>query len=130
MKGLKIAIFEDDKDVAELLIEMMETRGFQGASYYNIKDSEWTTCDLVLGDYRNKIVPFKTVATECLKKGLPLIAISGDETEYPLQIIKPFTIDDLQALILETLTKSKNKLALLPEAQVNESFFMPFKKSS
>ncbi|MBL7545573.1 MAG: hypothetical protein JNL11_17270 [Bdellovibrionaceae bacterium] len=129
--SLKVAIFEDDKDVADLLKEMMETKDFQVTSYYNLKDHGWHSCDIILGDYRNKIVSFKSLQMECDKKGIPLIAISGAETEYSPQLIKPFAIEDLQAIILDTLMKSKKGFGKKSEAPTNSGFFSSlFKKSS
>lgn len=127
--SLKVAIFEDDKDVADLLKEMMETRDFQVTSYYNIKDAGWQQCDVILGDYRNKIVSFNTLAAESQKKGIPLIAISGAETEYSPQLIKPFAIEDLQAVILETMGNKKSA-PKKTDTKSNDSFFSFFKKSS
>jgi DNA-binding NtrC family response regulator len=128
--SLKVAIFEDDKDVADLLTEMMQTRDFEVNSFYNLKDSGWHSCDVILGDYRNKIVSFNTLMAECGKKGIPLIAISGAETEYSPQLIKPFSIEDLQTVILETLSKSKKPTGKKSDVQNDNSFFSFFKKSS
>lgn len=128
--SLKVAIFEDDKDVADLLKEMMETKDFQVTSFYNLKDNGWQTCDVILGDYRNKIVSFKTLQTECQKKGIPLIAISGAETEYSPQLIKPFAIEDLQAVILDTLMKSKNGIGGKKQEPKDNGFFSSFFKKS
>lgn len=129
--SLKVAIFEDDKDVADLLKEMMETRDFEVTSYYNIKDNGWQSCDIILGDYRNKIVSFNTLLAECNKKSIPLIAISGAETEYIPQLIKPFAIEDLQAVILDTLMRTKKGgLGKKQEPQQSGFFSSLFKKSS
>ncbi len=34
--SVKVAIFEDDKDVAELLMEMMESKDFKVTNFYNL----------------------------------------------------------------------------------------------
>lgn len=128
--SLKVAIFEDDKDVADLLKEMMETRDFEVTSYYNLKDAGWQSCDVILGDYRNKIVSFKALLNECNKKSIPLIAISGAETEYIPQLIKPFAIEDLQAVILDTLMKTRKGIGKRQEAPQSGFFSSLFKKSS
>lgn len=125
--SLKVAIFEDDKDVADLLKEMMEMKDFTVTSYYNLKDKQWGDCDVILGDYRNKIVSFDSLKLECHKKGIPLIAISGADTEFSPQLIKPFSIEELQAIILDTLMKSGKKIGGKKE---DSSFFSFFKKSS
>lgn len=127
--SLKVAIFEDDKDVADLLKEMMEMKDFSVANYYNLKDKHWTECDIILGDYRNKIVPFEALKLECHKKGIPLIAISGADTEFSPQLIKPFSIEELQAIILDTLMKSGKKIGGSNKKE-DSSFFSFFRKSS
>lgn len=127
--SLKVAIFEDDKDVADLLKEMMEMKDFSVTSYYNLKDKQWSDCDIILGDYRNKIVSFDALKLECHKKGIPLIAISGADTEFSPQLIKPFSIEELQAIILDTLMKSGKKLGGGNKKE-DSSFFSFFKKSS
>lgn len=126
--SLKVAIFEDDKDVADLLKEMMEMKDFTVTSFYNLKDKHWGDCDVILGDYRNKIVPFDALKLECHKKGIPLIAISGADTEFTPQLIKPFSIEELQAIILDTLMKSGKKLG--GNKKEDSSFFSFFRKSS
>lgn len=105
--SLKVAIFEDDMDVADLLKEMMETKDFDVVTFYNLKDMNWQNCDIVLGDYRNKIVAFKTLQLECSKRNIPLVAISGADTDYIPQLLKPFSIEDLQTAVLETLVNFK-----------------------
>lgn len=126
--SLKVAIFEDDKDVADLLKEMMEMKDFTVSSFYNIKDKQWSDYDVILGDYRNKIVPFEALRVECNKKGIPLIAISGADTEFSPQLIKPFSIEELQAIILDTLMKNGKKIG--GNKKEESSFFSFFKKSS
>ena len=129
--NLKVAIFEDDTDVADLLKEMMEAKGFQVSCFYNLKDIGWQTCDVILGDYRNKIVSFKSLQSECQTKTIPLIAISGAETDYSPQLMKPFAIEDLQAIILDTLVKSKGGLSNKKLGANDPDFYLPpFKKSS
>ncbi len=109
--SLKVAIFEDDQDVAELLVEMMELKNFQVKSFYNLAEVGWQQSDVILGDYRNKIVSFHTLDKECKKLNVPLIAISGAETEFTPQLIKPFAIEDLELIIFETINHHRNKKA-------------------
>ncbi|MCB0368885.1 MAG: hypothetical protein KDD45_05395 [Bdellovibrionales bacterium] len=107
--SLKVAIFEDDTDVAELLVEIMEVKDFTAKTFYSLQDdSSWINSDIILGDYRNCIVSFNELKSECLKHNLPLIAISGAETDYSPQLLKPFSIENLQELIDETLKKKAN----------------------
>lgn len=107
--SLKITIFEDDIDVAELLKEMMESHNFQVNLSYNLKETAWTDSDVVLGDFRNKIVDFDLLKNECNKHGIPLIAISGADTTYSPQLLKPFLMEDLQAAILQSLMNGNKK---------------------
>lgn len=126
--SLKVAIFEDDKDLADLLKEMMEEKDFQVTNYYSMKDPSWTKADIVLADFRNKIVAFKSLVAECQKNGTPIIAISGAETGFKPQLLKPFSIDEMQAVILEQMmTGKKSKSA---EEDEKFSLFYLFKKSS
>lgn len=101
--SIQVAIFEDDKDLAEILEERMQLRKFEVASYFNLKDSAWLKSDIVLGDFRNKMVSFQTLSAECKKNGIPIIAISGAETGFEPQLIKPFTIEELEAVILKEM---------------------------
>lgn len=128
--SLKVAIFEDDRDVAELLKEMMEAKDFDVTNFYNIKDTGWESSDIILGDFRNKIVSFKSLQAECSKRNIPLIAISGAETDYTPQLIKPFSIEDLQTAVLETLVKHKHNLVARTEVSPNGIFSTLFKKAS
>ncbi len=128
--GLKVAIFEDDKDVADLLKEMMETKNYEVATFYNLKDMNWQNCDIVLGDYRNKIVAFKTLQSECSKRNVPLVAISGAETDYLPQLIKPFSIEDLQTTVLETLVEYKRNTIKHREVVSDGMISTMFRKSS
>jgi DNA-binding NtrC family response regulator len=132
--SLKVAIFEDDKDVADLLKEMMETKDFQVTNFYNLKDLGWESCDIILGDYRNKIVSFKTLQSVCNQKRIPLIAISGADTDYTPQLIKPFSIEDLQSLILKTIQEAKEQKKVIslptPQPAATDFFATLFKKTS
>lgn len=105
--SMKVAIFEDDKDVAELLMEMMESKDFKVTNFYNLLDVGWQSADIILGDYRNKIVSFKSLQSECGKRKIPLIAISGADTDFTPQLIKPFSMEELQETILQTLISYK-----------------------
>ncbi len=133
---LKVAIFEDDIEIADLLKEMMESKEYTAASYYNFKDKSWIDSDVVLGDFRNNIIPFPTLKQECLKNGIPLIAISGADTTHTPQLLKPFSIEDLQMIIQETLIEyQKNSLNKKTEKtnqteKKDSSFFSFLKKGS
>jgi DNA-binding NtrC family response regulator len=130
--SLAVAIFEDDKDVADLLKEMMESHDFVVTNYYSLHDRAWMSADVVLGDYRNKIVSFQKLFEECEKHNVPLIAISGAETQYRPQLIKPFSLEELQATILETMMKANKKPESKghnPPTQKKSGLFSFFKKS-
>ena len=103
--GLKVVIFEDDKDVADIIKEMMEKNHFEVVNCYNISKKDWHDADVVLGDYRNKIVPFNLLKTECYNRNIPLIAISGYETDFRPQLLKPFHIEEVQAMIMNELMR-------------------------
>ena len=107
--GLKVVIFEDDKDFADFIKDLMERSHFEVVNCYSLKNSNWKDADVILGDFRNKIVPFKTLQNECEALNIPLIAISGSDTDYSPQLLKPFQLEDLQSLILNELMR-KNKL--------------------
>lgn len=112
--GLKVGIFEDDKDLADFLKEVLEEHGFEVALYYGLKDKAWQSSDVVMGDFKNKIVNFESLRQSCLEAGVPLVAISGDETTYSPQLLKPFSIAEMQATILQqmmTNPKSSSKIA-------------------
>lgn len=100
---MRVTIFEDDKDFADVLKEYMDEQGFEVLNAYTLKSPGWIKADVVLADFRNKIVSFETVRKECAKLGIPLLAISGFETTFRPQLLKPFTIEDLQSAILETI---------------------------
>lgn len=107
--SLKVCIFEDDIDVAELLKDMLEEKHFEVQQIYKISDSHWQDSDVILGDYRNKIVQFELLKKECIDLGIPLIAISGAETKHKPQLLKPFLIEDLQSAILQAIMENPNK---------------------
>lgn len=101
--SLKVGIFEDDKELADFLKELLDEHGFEIRVYYSLKESSWESSDVILGDFRNKIVNFETLRILCAEARVPLIAISGDETTYQPQLLKPFTIAELQAAILHQM---------------------------
>lgn len=105
--GLHLAIFEDDKDLADLLKEMLEGTNYRVTTHYSLRGDDWKSADMILGDFRNKIVAFDDVHKECQKLGIPLIAISGYETGFEPQLIKPFSIEALQATILNVLIEQR-----------------------
>ena len=107
--SLRVAIFEDDKDLADILKMRMESSNFTVTEVFSLKEMYWDTTDIVLGDFRNKIVPFAELSKECKKNSIPLIAISGAETNHKPQLLKPFTIEELQAIIIDTMKKSAKK---------------------
>lgn len=128
--SVKVAIFEDDKDVAELLMEMMESKDFKVTNFYNLLDVGWQTADIILGDYRNKIVSFKSLQSECGKRKIPLIAISGADTDFSPQLIKPFSIEELQETILQTLISYKKLMEKNSEHTGTGLISNIFRKSS
>lgn len=128
--SVKVAIFEDDKDVAELLMEMMESKDFKVTNFYNLLDVGWQSADIILGDYRNKIVSFKSLQSECGKRKIPLIAISGADTDFTPQLIKPFSIEELQETILRTLISLKKSTEKNSELTNGNLISNIFRKSS
>jgi len=126
--SLNVAIFEDDRDLADILKLRMETNNFQVLNFYDLKSVSWDTIDIVLGDFRNKIVAFKDLANECKKNEVPLIAISGYETTHKPQLLKPFTIEELQDIIVKNITVKK-KTTTPDKKDENFSLFGLFKKS-
>lgn len=128
--SVKVAIFEDDKDVAELLMEMMESKDFKVTNFYNLLDVGWQSADIILGDYRNKIVSFKSLQSECGKRKIPLIAISGADTDFTPQLIKPFSIEELQETILQTLISYKKLMEKKSELTSGSLISNIFRKSS
>ena len=126
--SLKVAIFEDDKDLADLLKEMMEEKDFVVTNFYSMKDSAWLKSDVVLADFRNQIVPFAAVVADCQKNGIPVIAISGGETGFKPQVLKPFSIEEMQAVILEQMMNSKESHSKSNDDKF--SLFYLFKRSS
>lgn len=107
----------DDLDVAELLKEMMESHNFEVGLSYNLKEEAWKDSDVILGDFRNKIVDFDLLKNECNKVGIPLIAISGAETTHNPQLLKPFLMEDLQAAILQSLMNNNNSKKTLKKKE-------------
>ena len=103
--SLKVVIFEDDKDVADIIKDMMEKNHFEVVNSYNINKKDWHDADVVLGDFRNKIVDFNLLKKECDEREIPLIAISGYETNFRPQLLKPFFIEDIQAMIMSELMR-------------------------
>lgn len=128
--SVKVAIFEDDKDVADLLMEMMESKDFKVTNFYNLLDVGWQSADIILGDYRNKIVSFKSLQSECGKRKIPLIAISGADTDFTPQLIKPFSIEELQETILQTLISLKKSTEKNSELTNGNLISNIFRKSS
>lgn len=100
---LCLAIFEDDSELTELLQEMLSEHQYQLVPYLSLKQAEWHKIDLVLADYRNTIVSFSDVVKEANKHGVPVIAISGAQMDYPIHLEKPFTMEELEGLIYKVL---------------------------
>ncbi len=105
--SLKIALFEDDKDLADTLRDLMEVNGFQLETFYKIDDPAWRSVDAVVGDFRNKLVSFSLLKKECDAEGIPLVAISGAETGYDPQLLKPFDTEDLKNAIFRSMVRAK-----------------------
>ncbi len=106
--SLKVGIFEDDKELADFLKDLLEENGFDVKLHYSLKENSWTTMDVILGDFRNKLVEFETLRLRCVEAKVPLIAISGADTTYSPQLLKPFTIDEMQAVILQQMMANRN----------------------
>ena len=124
--SLKVVIFEDDKDFADYMKDLMEQSHYEVLNCYNLNKNDWHDADIVLGDYRNKIVPFEALRNECASKGIPLIAISGADTNYSPQLIKPFQLEEMQYTILNELMK-KNKIITKPRASAGGNFMARMK---
>jgi hypothetical protein len=105
--SLKVAIFEDDRDLAEALKERLSLIAIEAINCYNLRDDEWREVDVVVADFRNQIVRFDSLRKECQSEGIPLLAISGAEMDYRPQIPKPFTTDELKNGIFEALVHAR-----------------------
>lgn len=101
--ALTVVIFEDDKELADLLKEMMDMKGYDVHNLYSLKKKEWLDADIVLADYRNKIVSFQDVVKAMSQDSIPVLAISGMETGFSPQLVKPFTIEELESKILKVI---------------------------
>jgi len=106
---LRIAIFEDDQDLLELLTDMLESNRYTVASFMTLKSIDWNKIDIVLGDYRNTIVSFKQLIGEAEKLGVPVIAISGGDMDYPHQLSKPFTLEELESMMFRLVKASAER---------------------
>ena len=102
--ALRVAIFEDDKDLADLLKEIMDQKGYDVVTLYSLKKSDWPDLDIVLADFRNKLVAFQDIVKSMKEVGIPVIAMSGADTGFSPELIKPFSIDELESKILETIS--------------------------
>lgn len=101
---IKIALFEDDEDVAFLLQEMISNKNYEVEIFYNLSNDDWKKADLVLADFRNKLVSFAKIKTICFTQKIPLIAISGDHTTHLPQLIKPFSFEEFNTVAEQILT--------------------------
>ncbi len=121
--SLRVAIFEDDKDLADILKITMEEKDYIVDSYYSLKDDKWRQSDIVLGDFRNEIINFNDLKIECQKVNIPLIAISGMATAYRPQVLKPFLLEDIQVSILQELVRYKKIIPNTHNPKKASSFF-------
>lgn len=112
---LRIAIFEDDQDLLELLQELLESNKYQVNGHLSLKNVNWNEIDIVLGDYRNTLVKFNELKKITHEQGLPLIAISGGDMDYPYQLSKPFTVEELESLMFRLLKEQPREAK--PEKQ-------------
>ncbi len=103
---LRVAIFEDDSDLSELLEELLEASHYEVKTCLSLKNFKWDSIDIALGDYKNTIVSFKDLDKQCKENKVPLIAISGGDMDYPHQLTKPFGIEELEGLMFDLLKKS------------------------
>jgi DNA-binding NtrC family response regulator len=119
---MRVVIFEDDRELAEALQDYMQGSHFKVTTCYNLATPEWKECEVVIGDFRNAIVEFESLRKECVRLGLPLLAISGAETGYSPQLLKPFTTEDLKNAIFDTLANA-NRLGIKRAPVAKRSFF-------
>lgn len=108
---LKIAIFEDDLELAELMKEILEHYRFEVSCHFSLAKDAWKSADVVLGDFRNKIVSFQELCENCQDAGIPVIAVSGSETGHSPQVLKPFRIETLKKTILQALIENRGNLS-------------------
>ena len=107
--SLHIGIFEDDKDLADHLQELMVDLNYEVTVFYKIDPKQnWKDVDVILADYRNNIVRFENVVKLGLEKKVPVIAISGGNMDYKPCLQKPFSIEEMQAVIVKAMMKKAN----------------------
>ncbi len=107
--ALKISIFEDNKDLVDSLKEFLEEDHFTVITCFNLNSPEWKDSDVVIGDFRNAIVGFDSLKKECTSMNIPLLAISGAETNHDPQLLKPFTVEELKNAIFKTMIRAKEQ---------------------
>lgn len=108
--ALKVGLFEDDTDLADDLKRDLSAKGFNVSCVFSLESSDWQQNEIILADYRNRLVPFEKLRAICEKKNIPLIVISGAECNYRPQVLKPFTVDQLQrAIMSEMMAHNKRK---------------------
>ncbi len=117
----RIAIFEDDKDLAVHLKELLESMDYQVTVFLTLKKVPWEDIDVIFGDYRNNLVSFKDLIKISRENDIPLIAISGGDMDYSPSLSKPFLIEEMEALIMKVL-QQKNM-------DEDEGFFKTLKKA-
>lgn len=122
--ALKVAIFEDDKDLADDLKNDLGRKDFSVSLFFSLESKEWLNAEIVLADFRNRLVPFDKIRGLCEKNDRPLIAISGADSNYKPQVLKPFTADQLQRAILSALAVHKKHQA--EKAAKNNGMFKSF----
>lgn len=107
--SLHIAIFEDDKDLADHLQELLEDLNYDVTVLYKLDPkANWKKVDVILADYRNQIVRFGDVVKLGQEKNVPVIAISGGDMDYKPCLQKPFSIEEMQSVIVKAMMKKAN----------------------
>jgi len=112
MQKVRMAIFEDDPDLFDLFKELLPSEAFEVEGITHLAQVDWTRLDILVGDYKNVLVPFSTLIRISRDKSLPLIAISGGSMDdYPYQLMKPFAIEELEALVYNLLSNQIKKVS-------------------
>src|SRR5262249_9047098 len=112
---LHIAVFEDDVELADLIQEILEHYRFKVTCHYSLQQGDtWSHADVILADFRNYMVAFEQIEKQSSTRGIPVIAISGSETGFSPQVLKPFRIEVLQKAIYQSLVEAGR----LPEARL------------
>lgn len=105
--SLKVALFEEDEISANTLMEMRKRHWIDTSVYHSLKNPKWREANVVIGDFENKRVPFSELELECLKLGIPLLAISRVPILHHPHILRPFSAEELKDGIFAALVYAK-----------------------